>query len=343
VFFYLRSNNKASLVLLLVFWALRFPALGQRLLVLTRSFPSAMNRARRLLEMIGSVDARPDPAPQPEAARVPQAAGVAISLEGVRVKAGGHLLLDKLALCIAAGEHVAIVGPSGAGKSTLVGLLLGWLRPARGEIRIDGHILDQAEVERLRRVTAWVDPAVHLWNESLLDNLRYGNDSAHAWSLDDALKGADMLDILEALPEGLQTSLGESGGLVSGGQGQRVRLARAMLRSHVRLAILDEPFRGLDRQRRAGLLQQSRRLWSDVTLLCVTHDVAQTLEFDRVLVVEHGRIVENASPSELLARESSRYAQLVRVDRENHRELWSAGKWRHWWLADGQLLEKQAP
>jgi ABC-type bacteriocin/lantibiotic exporter with double-glycine peptidase domain len=343
VFFYLRSNSKASLVLLLVFWALRFPALGQRLLVLTRSFPSAMNRARRLLEMIGSLEVRPDPAPQPEAASVPPAPGVAISLEAVRVKGGGHVLLDKLALSIAAGEHVAIVGPSGAGKSTLVGLLLGWLRPARGEIRVDGQILDQAEVERLRRVTAWVDPAVHLWNESLLDNLRYGNDSTHAWSLDDALKGADMLDILEALPEGLQTSLGESGGLVSGGQGQRVRLARAMLRGHVRLAILDEPFRGLDRQRRARLLQQSRRLWSDVTLLCVTHDVAQTLEFDRVLVVEHGRIVENASPSELLARESSRYAQLVRVDRENHRELWSAGSWRHWWLADGQLLEKQAP
>jgi ABC-type multidrug transport system fused ATPase/permease subunit len=313
-------------------------------LVLTRSFPSAMNRARRLLEMIGSIDALPSSAPPSEPAVTADTGGVAIAFDGVRVKGGGHVLLDKIALNIAAGEHVAIVGPSGAGKSTLVGLLLGWLRPARGEIRIDGRALDQAEVERLRRATAWVDPAVQLWNESLLDNLRYGNDASHAWSLDGALKAADVLDILEALPEGLQTSLGESGGLVSGGQGQRVRLARAMLRSDVRLAILDEPFRGLDRERRARLLQQSRRLWSNATLLCVTHDVSQTAEFDRILVIENGRIVENDAPVQLLARGNSRYAQLVRVDRANHRELWRASAWRHWWLADGQLVEKkQAP
>jgi ABC-type multidrug transport system fused ATPase/permease subunit len=202
--------------------------------------------------------------------------------------------------------------------------------------------LDQPEVERLRRAIAWVDPAINLWNQSLLDNLRYGNDSSRAWSLNAALQGADMLDILEALPEGLQTSLGEGGGLVSGGQGQRVRLARAMLRSNVRLAILDEPFRGLDRERRARLLQESRRLWASITLLCVTHDVVQTQDFDRVLVIEGGRIVENGPPGELLARETSRYAQLVRADYENHRLLWRGGAWRHWWLADGQLQEKPA-
>jgi ABC-type multidrug transport system fused ATPase/permease subunit len=149
-----------------------------------------------------------------------------------------------------------------------------------------------------------------------------------------------MLDILEALPEGLQTPLGEGGGLVSGGQGQRVRLARAMLRSGVRLAILDEPFRGLDRERRARLLAESRRLWANITLLCVTHDVAQTQGFDRVLVVEGGRIVENAPPQELLANPTSRYAELLRADQENHQQLWSGGNWRHWWLADGRLVEK---
>jgi ABC-type multidrug transport system fused ATPase/permease subunit len=343
---YLRASSKASLVLLLVFWALRFPTLGQRLLVLTRSFPSVMNRARRLLEMIGNIDPEPDTAGALEGVGagplVAAGAGVAVSLDRVRVKAGGHVLLDKVSLSIAPGEHVAIVGPSGAGKSTLVGLLLGWLRPARGEIQVDGRVLDQHAIEALRRVTAWVDPSINLWNQSLLDNLRYGNDSAHAWSLDDAVKGADMLDILEALPEGLQTSLGESGGLVSGGQGQRVRLARAMLRSNVRLAILDEPFRGLDRERRARLLQESRRLWANTTLLCVTHDVAQTREFDRVLVIEGGRVVENGPPAELLARESSRYGQLVQADHDNHRLLWRGGSWRHWWLSDGQLHEKPA-
>lgn len=356
VYSYLDGNTHPSLILLVVFWALRFPILGQRLLVLTRAFPSAMNRVRRLLDIIGEIEpelpARPSIAARllaapaslqvaPSAAPA-RPAGVAISMQKVRVKGGGHTILDKISLDIAAGEHVAIVGVSGAGKSTLLGLLLGWLRPVKGELRVDGELLDQRGVEQLRRATAWVDPAISLWNQSLLDNLRYGNDASQGWALDAALKGAEMLDILEALPGGLQTSLGEGGGLVSGGQGQRVRLARAMLRSGVRLALLDEPFRGLDRSRRARLLAESRRLWADITLLCVTHDVAQTTEFDRVLVVEHGRIVENGKPQELLADAGSRYAELLRADRDNFQLLWSNQSWRHWWLANGQLEEKPA-
>jgi ABC-type bacteriocin/lantibiotic exporter with double-glycine peptidase domain len=364
VYSYLQTSERASLVLLVVFWALRFPILGQRLLVLTRTFPSVMNRVRRLLDIIGEIepgkagsllpaaDAEADvelpatppgePAAIAEAAGAAPAKGVAIEMTKVRIKGGGHIILDKVSLDIAPGEHVAIVGVSGAGKSTLVGLLLGWLRPARGEIRVDGKPLDQSAIEQLRRTTAWVDPAISIWNQSLLDNLRYGNDSAHGWSLEAALKGAEMLDILEALPAGLQTSLGEGGGLVSGGQGQRVRLARAMLRSGVRLAILDEPFRGLDRDRRARLLAESRRLWKDVTMFCVTHDVAQTQGFDRVLVIEGGRLIENGSPKELLEKES-RYKALLGADLENHQQLWRSGSWRHWWLADGRLVEKSAP
>jgi ABC-type bacteriocin/lantibiotic exporter with double-glycine peptidase domain len=340
VFAYLRSSSKASLILLVVFWALRFPVLGQRLLVLTRLFPSMMNRVRRLLDLLGNAEATAAPlagaAPEAE----PTKTGVAIALQNVRVKGGGHVLLDKVNLDIKAGEHVAIVGPSGAGKSTLVGLLLGWLRPAKGEMQIDGQQFDQAQVDQLRRVTAWIDPAIHIWNQSLLENLRYGNDSSHTWALEQALKGADLLDILEALPEGLQTGLGEGGGLVSGGQGQRVRMARAMLRTGVRLAILDEAFRGLDRDKRARLLQSARTLWKDITLLCVSHDVVQTKGFDRVLVIENGRVIENAPPAELLANENSRYAQLIRADEENHKSLWRGGTWKYWRIANGRLDEK---
>lgn len=342
---YLQGSLQASLVLLLVFWALRFPILGQRLLVLTRSFPSVLNRVRRLLEMIGHVPLEPVSLPAvPDLARVQLAAGkprgVSIALRRVRVRAAGHVILDDVSSSIAPGEHVAVVGVSGAGKSTLVGLLLGWLRPCRGKLLVDGAPMDQTAVERLRRETAWVDPAISLWNESLLDNLRYGNDAARGWSIGAALDGAELLDLLETLPEGLQTALGEGGGLVSGGQGQRVRLARAMLRADARLVVLDEPFRGLDRQRRARLLQASRRLWADATLLCVTHDVVQTRGFDRVLVVERGRIVEDGTPAALLAREGSRYAQLLQADQRNHRSLWQGDGWRHWWLSDGQLQEK---
>jgi len=127
---------------------------------------------------------------------------------------------------------------------------------------------------------------------------------------------------------------------VSGGQGQRVRLARAMLRADVRLAILDEAFRGLDRERRAKLLRAARSLWKDVTLLCVSHDLVQTKDFDRVLVIENGRVVENAPPAELLARPDSRYAQLVRADEENHRALWRGATWKYWRLAGGRLEER---
>lgn len=344
VYTYLAGNERASLVLLVVFWALRFPILGQRLLILARSFPSAMNKVRRLLDIIGEVKpepTRPPPALGEAAAPVVDPArGIEIVMEKVKVKGGGHTILDRVALNIAPGEHVAIVGVSGAGKSTLVGLLLGWLRPSRGTIKVDGAPLDAFAIERLRRMTAWVDPAISIWNQSLLDNIRYGTDATSGWSLDAAIRGAEMLDILEALPEGLQTSLGEGGGLVSGGQGQRVRLARAMLRSNVRLAILDEPFRGLDRDRRKRLLAESRRLWANITMLCVTHDVEHTTGFDRVLVVENGRIVENGPPQELLATEGSRYGELLRADQDNHALLWGGASWRHWWLADGKLVER---
>jgi ABC-type bacteriocin/lantibiotic exporter with double-glycine peptidase domain len=354
VYSYLAASERATLVLLVVYWALRFPILGQRLLVLSRTFPNVMNRVRRLLDIIGEVKPADSASVRAEArgaetgeATVSSSAadddaarGVAISMEKVRIKGGGHVILDKVSVTIAAGEHVAIVGVSGAGKSTLVGLLLGWLRPARGEITIDGEPLDQLGIERLRRMTAWVDPAVSIWNKSLIDNLRYGNDSTQGWSLDAALRGADMLDMLEVLPAGLQTSLGEGGGLVSGGQGQRVRLARAMLRSGVRLAILDEPFRGLDRDRRARLLAESRRLWRNITLLCVTHDVEHTQAFDRVLVVENGKIIENGRPKDLIGNPTSRYSELLRADEENRTLLWSGEKWRSWWLADGRLVEK---
>ena len=106
---------------------------------------------------------------------------------------------------------------------------------------------------RLRRATAWVDPAVQLWNRSLLDNLRYGASrrlAAAGEAVIEAVRLANLAAVLRKLPQGLQTPLGEGGGLVSGGEGQRVRLARGLLRPGVRLVILDEPFRGLDREQR---------------------------------------------------------------------------------------------
>lgn len=263
--------------------------------------------------------------------------GVTIRFDDVVVRAAGHTILDEIRLDVGAGEHIAIVGASGAGKSSLVGLLLGWHRPASGNVLVDEAHLDGAALAVLRRETAWVDPAVQIWNRSMLDNLGYGTRALR--DLDRVLEEAELRPILERLPDGLATRLGEGGGLVSGGEGQRVRLGRAWMREGTRLAILDEPFRGLQREQRRELLARARRRWRSATLLCVTHDIAETLTFERVVVVEDGRIAEVGAPRELHARADSRYRALFEAERTLHDRLFAGEDWRRVHLADGKLEE----
>src|SRR5262249_59676268 len=113
------------------------------------------------------------------------------------------------------------------------------------------------------------------------------------------------------LPDGLQTPLGESGRLLSGGEGQRVRFGRALHRSPARLVVLDEAFRGLERPRRQRFLGVARRRWAQATLVHITHDIEETALFDRVLVMDGGRIVEEGSPHDLSRRAGSRYRDLL--------------------------------
>ncbi|MFQ5350303.1 MAG: ABC transporter permease, partial [Thermoanaerobaculia bacterium] len=127
--------------------------------------------------------------------------------------------------------------------------------------------------------------------------------------------------------------------LVSGGEGQRVRLARAMLRSDIRLAILDEPFRGLARDQRRGLLARARRLWSDATLLAVTHDIEETLYFDRVLVIENRRLIEDGRPVELAGQPDSAYRRLLVAERQVRAALWADTGWRRLRVEGGRILE----
>jgi len=107
----------------------------------------------------------------------------------------------------------------------------------------------------------------------------------------------------------------------------------------VRLVILDEPFRGLDRERRRELLTRVRRLWGEVTLLCITHDVGETLAFDRVLVIAEGRLVEDGVPTDLVAQAGSRYGALLAAEEAVRQGLWSHGMWRRLWLTGGRLVE----
>src|SRR4029079_14701635 len=137
---------------------------------------------------------------------------------------------------------VGIVGRSGAGKSSFVGLLLGLHTPAQGVVLIDGRTLEPREIESLRRKVAWIDPSVQLWNRSLLENVLYGSEERAVRPLEEVVELAELKQFVERLPKGLQSPLGEGGATVSGGEGQRVRLARALAGADAKLVILDEAF-----------------------------------------------------------------------------------------------------
>lgn len=332
--FYLSQHGPQGTALLAFWWALQLPAASAQLVEQFRQYPSIKNIVLRLLEPLES----PTEAPVQTTAAPMTTAPVAIQMQDVHVIAGGRPLLEEINLEIPAGSHIAIVGRSGAGKSTLLGLLLGWHTPAAGRLDIDGESLQGDALYRLRRRTAWVDPSIELWNRSLLSNLRYGNETLDPSAV---LHQADLRHVLARLPEGLSTPLGESGSRLSGGEGQRVRLGRAMLRDQSGLVLLDEPFRGLDRPSRQTLLRQARLLWAESTLLCISHDVRETLTFPRVLVVENGRIIEDGAPEDLM-QQPSRYAELLQAEETLHRDLWGPQSWTRLRLEAGQLQGPKA-
>jgi ATP-binding cassette subfamily B protein len=339
VLHHLERVEASASVLLLVYWALTLPALGLALGAAARQYPTQRNVVLRLFEPLATPEEGHDaPALATTSKADATSTGSDIALEDVTVHAGGHVVLDRVSFRVPPGSHVAVVGPSGAGKSTLVGLLLGWHRPSAGTIRVDGLPLDGGGLRRLRRQTAWVDPAVQLWNRSLLDNLRYASPEEGASRLAGVLEAADLRRVLEALPQGLQTPLGEGGGLISEGEGQRVRLGRALFQRDARLVLLDEPFRGLDRDQRRVALAKCRQLWAGATLVCVTHDVGDTESFARVVVVEGGRIVEDDTPAALRATPASRYSALLEADQALRAGLWGAERWRRVRLERGRVL-----
>jgi ATP-binding cassette subfamily B protein len=342
---FLAAGRVTGSDLLLIFWCLKLPALGGSIARLVHQYPAQRNIVLRLLEPLSapedlelSQDELATIAKKPSG---PPAAGVALEFNDGSVLAAGHTILQDVNLAIAPGEHVAIVGTSGAGKSTLLGVLLGWHRLASGQLLIDGRRAQGRDVEAMRHQTAWIDPAIQIWNRSLLYNLTYAADEDATLEIGDVIAAARLRGVTQKLPQGLQTHLGEGGGLLSGGEGQRVRLARALLSPGTRLALLDEPFRGMDRTQRRALLAEARSWWSTVTLLCVTHDVAETMAFDRVLVVEDGRIIEDGAPATLAAT-ASRYRDLIDAEAELNATMWKGDFWRRLTLEGGRLKASES-
>ncbi len=343
IFRHLAGSEGVGHVLLLAYWALYLQVIGENVAMVGRQIPHYRNVTRRLLEPLG-IDESPEPEPEPAVTlRQDSSRAVQVTLEGVRIVAGGHLILDDVDLDVEPGSHVAVVGPSGAGKSSLLGLLLGWHESAAGRVLVDGEELDAERLTALRHQTAWVDPAIQLWNRPLLENLRYGSGGESDDRLGGAIEAALLRGLLEKLPRGLQTPLGEGGALVSGGEGQRVRLARSLLRPEARLVILDEPFRGLDRTQRRELTGRARDWWRRSTLFYISHDLAETRAFDRVLMLEGGKITESGPPAELEARPGSRYASLLAAEQRVRQELEAGAAWRRWRVGDGELQERGLP
>jgi ATP-binding cassette subfamily B protein len=348
---FLRADGVTGADLLLIYWALKLPAIGGTLTALAHQYPMQRNVLLRLLEPLSapeqapaaearSADVRRLVPPSPPSSAIgstPSSRGVAITIEEGTVIAAGHPILEQVSLHVRPGEHVAIVGLSGAGKSTLLGLLLGWHRLAAGQMTVDGNALTDQALDALRRRTAWVDPAVQVWNRSFLDNINYSSREPDPLRVAAAIDAAQLRGVLQRLPEGLQTSLGEGGALISGGEGQRVRLARALAQPGVALALLDEPFRGMDREQRATLLADARRHWQGATLLCVTHDVSETLAFERVLVIEGGRIIEDGAPA-CLAAAPSRYRALLDAETRVRERMWKGEHWRRVRVEQGAVV-----
>ena len=346
VFNYVAHGGSSTNLLLLTYWALDIPVLSEAIGgAIIQYLRSSRTTVQSLCQVLDSPEEAADAtgserpgAPSPADAAGP-ATGVSIRMDWVCLQAGDSAILTDISVAIQDAEHVAVVGASGAGKTSLVGLLLGRHRPTSGRVLADGAVLDGARLAALRRQTAWVDSGVQLWNRTLYDNLRYGAAGSPESALGRVIDETELFDVLTTLPNGLQTVLGESGRLVSGGEGQRVRLGRGLLRPGVRLVILDEPFRGLDRASRRVLLARARAVWRDATLIMISHDVADVLDFERVLVVERGRIVEDGVPSALARQGGSLYRSLLTSDADARRVLWEGTAWRRLWLEQGHLRE----
>ncbi|MGL4965817.1 MAG: thiol reductant ABC exporter subunit CydD [Inquilinus sp.] len=207
---------------------------------------------------------------------------------------GARSAVRGVSLRIAPGDHVALVGMSGAGKSTLLSLLLGFRRPDAGRVLVNGVDLAEIDPEELRRRIAWIGQAPVLFHGTLRDNIRLGRPEADDAAVERAAAEARVTEFAAALPQGLDTPVGERGIGLSGGQAQRVALARAFLKD-APLVLLDEPTAALDRDTEAEILESIRRLARGRTVVVATHSPAAMAIADRRILLDQGRVQAEAA------------------------------------------------
>ncbi len=213
-----------------------------------------------------------------------------------------------ISLHVPAGNTLALVGATGSGKSTLIKLLLRFYDPSHGDIRIDGQPIRDINLRSLRGAIGLVSQDVYLFEGSIRENLAYGKPDATDEEIIEAAKTAEAWGFIEALPEGLETPVGERGVRLSGGQRQRLSLARALLKDPP-ILVLDEATSAVDNETEAAIQRSLRRIGHNRTVIMIAHRLSTIVDADTIAVIENGRVVEQGNHESLLTRDGAYRAQ----------------------------------
>jgi ATP-binding cassette, subfamily C, bacterial len=297
--------STATLVLLLLLFARLLPRVAT-LQAGVQQFRAALPGFGRALALLDANEAQREAAATARAPRLARA----LDVDGVSFRYAPEAVdvLCEVTLTIPAGQTTAVVGVSGAGKSTLADLLMGLLAPTAGRILVDGvPLVPEAGMDWRARV-AYVAQEPVLFDDTIRENLRWAEPQATEAAMRAALADA-AADFVAALPDGLDTRIGDRGARLSGGERQRIALARALLRGPA-LLILDEATSSLDAEHEQRIQHAVERLHGRVTIVVITHRLATVRKADGIHVLEAGRLVESGRWDELLARPAGRFRQL---------------------------------
>jgi ABC-type multidrug transport system fused ATPase/permease subunit len=211
-----------------------------------------------------------------------------------------HIVLHDVSIKIEPGKTVALCGPSGSGKSTVLNLLLRFYDPVAGSVTLDGRDLRSIQRDSLRRHFALVQQETFLFNDSILDNIRYGHAEATMEQVIAAARAANAHEFIAKMPNGYDTKVGERGVRLSGGQKQRISIARAFL-ANPTILLLDEPTSSVEPDSEAAIIAALDRLMQNRTTVLTSHRPSLINQADWVYVIEDGRVTEQGPPAELAA------------------------------------------